>query len=140
MSHLGLNDTLHARLCVHDAIVRQNAGHQCRFCEDTRFSSSTDRRAGHTLGREVEAGFTAKAKASGMTEEEARYAFNRNMLSTGLLADGAREYSETFNRRWLVTSYEAGDVVLHNPFAVSSNSSRRDTGKRLKICRSTLQP
>lgn len=45
------------------------------------------------------------------------------MLSTGLLADGAREYSETFNRRWLVTSYEAGDVVLHNPFAVSSNVS-----------------
>jgi phytanoyl-CoA hydroxylase len=41
------------------------------------------------------------------------------MLSTGLLADGAREYSETFERRWLVTSYEAGDVVLHNPFAVS---------------------
>lgn len=41
------------------------------------------------------------------------------MLSTGLLADGAREYSETFDRRWLVTSYEAGDVVLHNPFAVS---------------------
>ena len=45
----------------------------------------------------------------------------------GLLADGAREYSEKFNRRWLVTSYEAGDVVLHNPFAVSSNVSHRDT-------------
>lgn len=105
------------------------------FAKDSRFGNSnmTDSCAGHTLGREVEADFTAKAKASGMTEEEARYAFNRNMLSTGLLADGAREYSETFNRRWLVTSYEAGDVVLHNPFAVSSNSSRRDTGKELKM-------
>lgn len=44
--------------------------------------------------------------------------FNQNMLSTGLLADGAREYLEVFDKRWLVTSYEAGDVVLHNPFAV----------------------
>jgi len=40
------------------------------------------------------------------------------MLSTGLLADGPREYSDTFGRRWLVTSYEAGDVVLHTPFTV----------------------
>lgn len=70
------------------------------------------------LGREVEADFTAKAEASGLTEEEAKYAFNQNMLSTGLLADGAREFSETFDRRWLVTYYEAGDVVLHTPFAV----------------------
>ena len=67
----------------------------------------------------MEADFTAKAKGSGLTDEEARCAFNRNMLSTGLLADGAREYSETFDRRWLVTSYEAGDAVLHTPFAVS---------------------
>lgn len=47
------------------------------------------------------------------------------MLSTGLLADGAREYSDTFDRKWLVTSYEAGDVVLHNPFAVSSSDSNK---------------
>ena len=40
------------------------------------------------------------------------------MLSTGLLADGPREYSETFSRRWLVTAYEAGDVVLHTPYTV----------------------
>jgi phytanoyl-CoA hydroxylase len=74
--------------------------------------------AGHTLGREVEAEFNRKAEEHGLSEEEKRNAFNQNMLSTGLLADGPREYSDTFNRRWLVTSYEAGDVVLHNPFAV----------------------
>lgn len=74
--------------------------------------------AGHTLGREIEGDFYKKAEESGMTDEEAKYAFNRNMLSTGLLADGPREYSETFGRRWLVTSYEAGDVVLHTPYTV----------------------
>ena len=77
---------------------------------------------GHLLGREIEADFTRKAQECGLSDEEAKNAFNQNMLSTGLLADGPREYSETFNRRWLVTTYEAGDVVLHNPFAVCFNA------------------
>lgn len=74
---------------------------------------------GHTLGREVEADFSRKAEESGLSEEETKYAFNQNMLSTGLLADGPREYSDSFDRRWLVTDYEAGDVVLHTPYTVS---------------------
>ena len=96
---------------------------------------------GHTLGREVESDFTKKAKESGLNEEDARSAFNQNMLSTGLLADGPREYSETFGRRWLVTSYEAGDVVLHNPFAVSCSDppACNQTGSnRLQIHASTI--
>ncbi|KAF2816973.1 uncharacterized protein BDZ99DRAFT_5967 [Mytilinidion resinicola] len=75
---------------------------------------------GYTLGREVEDTFTKKARECGMSDEEARNAFNQNMLSTGLLADGPAEYARRFDRRWLVTAYEAGDVVLHTPFAVSS--------------------
>ena len=75
---------------------------------------------GHTLGREIEADFTRKAKENGLTDEQAKYAFNQNMLSTGLLADGPREYSDTFDRRWLVTAYEAGDVVLHTPYTVGA--------------------
>ena len=75
---------------------------------------------GHTLGRQVEADFSRKAAESGLSEEETKNAFNQNMLSTGLLSDGPREYSDTFDRRWLVTKYEAGDVVLHNSYAVSA--------------------
>ncbi|PVH98715.1 hypothetical protein DM02DRAFT_719194 [Periconia macrospinosa] len=81
---------------------------------------------GQTLGREVEADFARKAKESGMSEEEAKYAFNQNMLSSGLLSDGPREYSEMFNRRWLVTAYEAGDVVLHNPYAIHASTMNYD--------------
>ncbi|KAJ8115000.1 hypothetical protein OPT61_g3251 [Boeremia exigua] len=90
-------------------------------------------RYGHTLGREVEADFTEKAKASGLTDEEAKYAFNQNMLSTGLLADGAKEYSETFGRRWLATSYEAGDVVLHNPFAIHASTMNYDPNNVIRV-------
>lgn len=88
---------------------------------------------GHTLGREVEADFTSKAKESGMDEEETKNAFNQNMLSTGLLADGPKEYSAQFGRRWLVTNYEAGDVVLHTPFTVRRSPLKN--GRALTPCR-----
>lgn len=88
---------------------------------------------GHMLGREIEADFTRKATESGLSEEEAKNAFNQNMLSTGLLADGPREYSDAFGRRWLVTSYEAGDVVLHNPFAIHASTLNHDPNNVIRV-------
>lgn len=73
---------------------------------------------GHLLGAEIENEFTDKAKASGLTDAEAKSAFNQNMMSGGLLADGPAEFATRYNRRWLLTEYEAGDVVLHNAYAV----------------------
>jgi phytanoyl-CoA hydroxylase len=87
---------------------------------------------GHTLGPEFEADYNRKAAQSGQDEEEVKNAFNQKMLSTGLLADGPREYSETLKRRWLVMKYEAGDVVLHNPFAI--HASTLDFGPHNVIC------
>lgn len=43
---------------------------------------------GHTLGRDIEADFNRKAAESGLTEKEAKNAFNQNMASIGLLAYG----------------------------------------------------
>jgi phytanoyl-CoA hydroxylase len=88
---------------------------------------------GHTLGREIEADFTKKATDSGLSDEEAKNAFNQNMLSTGLLADGPREYSDTFERKWLVTSYEAGDVVLHNPYAIHASTLNHDANNVIRV-------
>ncbi|KAF1970190.1 hypothetical protein BU23DRAFT_601118 [Bimuria novae-zelandiae CBS 107.79] len=88
---------------------------------------------GHTLGRELEADFTRKAEESGLTDDEAKNAFNQNMLSTGLLADGPREYSETFGRRWLVTSYEAGDVVLHTPYTIHASTMNFDPKNVIRV-------
>lgn len=76
---------------------------------------------GEKVGAEIESEFAAKALASGMTEEEMKFAFNKNMMSTGFLCDGPADFSRTYNRRWLVTTYEAGDVVLHKPHQVSHN-------------------
>lgn len=74
---------------------------------------------GEALGAEIEADFTRKAEAAGMTEEETRNAFNANMLETGFLCDGPGEFGRKYGKRWLVSAYEAGDVVLHRAHAVS---------------------
>ena len=74
---------------------------------------------GASLGREIEKGFFDRAAETGLSEEDAKNAFNRNMMDGGLLADGPKEFGETHGRRWLVTDYEAGDLVLHTPYTVS---------------------
>jgi len=73
---------------------------------------------GHTLGAELEDEFTTKAREGGMSAEEAKNAFNQNMMSGGLLAEGPAEFGKQVGRRWLLTEYEAGDVVLHTPYTV----------------------
>ena len=88
---------------------------------------------GHLLGVEQETKFTEQAKASGLTEEEARNAFNRNMMSTGLLTEEPREFSERFQRRWLVAEFEAGDVVLHNPFAIHASTINHDPENVIRL-------
>ncbi|KYG41027.1 hypothetical protein M433DRAFT_8282 [Acidomyces richmondensis BFW] len=88
---------------------------------------------GHALGIEQEKAFTAKAKETGLTEEQAKSAFNQNMLSTGLLSEGPREFSKRFGRKWLVTPYEAGDVVLHNPFAIHASLINHDKDNIIRL-------
>lgn len=73
---------------------------------------------GEKIGAEIEQDFERKAKASGMTEEQMKYAFNQNMMSTGFLSDGPKDFARKYGGRWLVTAYEAGDVVLHKAHSV----------------------
>lgn len=76
--------------------------------------------AGDSVGLKLEEEFTTRAKQAGLTEEEARSAFNSNMMATGLLSEFPAEFAKEQGRRWLASSYEAGDVVLHKPHAVCS--------------------
>lgn len=67
----------------------------------------------------MEEAFFTKAKQAGLTDEEAKSAFNSNMMSTGLLSEFPTEFAREHGRRWMVSAYEAGDVVLHKPHMVS---------------------
>lgn len=73
---------------------------------------------GDSIGLEMERAFFNKAKQAGLSDEEARSAFNSNMMSTGLLSEFPAEFAREHGRRWLVSAYEAGDVVLHKPHMV----------------------
>lgn len=74
---------------------------------------------GDKIGVEMEEAFFTKAKQAGMTDEEAKSAFNSNMMSTGLLSEFPAEFAREHGRRWMVSAYEAGDAVLHKPHMVS---------------------
>lgn len=68
-----------------------------------------------------------KAKASGMSDLKAESAFNQNMMAGGMLSQGPVEFGEKHKRRWLVTDYEAGDVVFHNSYSVGdANPSQNE--------------
>lgn len=55
-----------------------------------------------------------------MSEEQARSSFNNLMeRQNGVLSHRPAEFAQEHHRRWLVTAYEAGDVVLHKPHMVS---------------------
>ena len=86
---------------------------------------STHLENGHTLGAERKREFTGKAKEAGMSEEEARNVVNQNMMSSGLLADGPKEFGRQVGRQWLLTGYGAGDVVVHTAYTVSLQRGKR---------------
>ncbi|KIW10727.1 hypothetical protein PV08_10026 [Exophiala spinifera] len=88
---------------------------------------------GHTLGAEIEKQFTKKAKVSGLSDEEAKNAFNQNMMRTGLLADGPSEFGKRYNRRWLLAEYEAGDVVLHNAYMIHASTINYDRDNKIRL-------
>lgn len=79
-----------------------------------------------SLGQEIEAEFFRKAAEAGLSDEESKYAFNNNMMATGFLSDFPAEFARMKNRRWLVSSFEAGDVVLHDPFAIHASTVNHD--------------
>ncbi|KAI5924117.1 hypothetical protein F4810DRAFT_719378 [Camillea tinctor] len=88
---------------------------------------------GEPLGAEIEAEFTRKAKAAGMSDEEMRYAFNQNMMSTGFLCDGPRDFGRKYGKKWLVSAYEAGDVVLHSPHMIHASTINHDPLGKIRL-------
>ncbi|GFF50273.1 hypothetical protein IFM58399_08765 [Aspergillus lentulus] len=77
--------------------------------------------------------FTTKAKQAGLTDEEARSAFNSNMMATGLLSESPVEFARQHGRRWLVSAYEAGDVVLHKPHTIHASTINNDPDNVIRL-------
>ncbi|KAH6689470.1 hypothetical protein F5X68DRAFT_274636 [Plectosphaerella plurivora] len=88
---------------------------------------------GHEVGKQIEDDFTARAKSAGLNDEETRSAYNQNMMGGGLLAEGPAGYGKEYGRRWLLSEYEAGDVVLHNAYAIHASTINHDKNNIIRL-------
>jgi phytanoyl-CoA hydroxylase len=84
-----------------------------------------------TIGEKTEAEFAANA--TNLTPEERVSAFNKNMSDGGFLSRDTREYGKEKGRRWLITEYEAGDVIFHNPYLVHASCKNVDPENRIRL-------
>lgn len=87
------------------------------------------------LGRAIEGDFSTRAQT--MSREERISAFNANMMDGGMIASSPQElqamHSAFGTHKWLVTGYEAGDVVFHDPFIIHASSHNEDRNGRIRL-------
>ncbi|KAJ5243135.1 uncharacterized protein N7469_001462 [Penicillium citrinum] len=88
---------------------------------------------GDQVGIDLEEAFFKKAKEAGLSDEEAKSAFNSNMMATGLLSEFPAEFARENGRRWLVSEYEAGDVVLHKPHMIHASTINYDPDNVIRL-------
>ena len=87
------------------------------------------------LGRDIEEDFTRRAAV--LTREERISAFNVNMEKYGQLSQNASEFHQEHqnsgDRHWLITDYEAGDVVFHDPYTIHTSSFNEDPQNKIRL-------
>lgn len=91
------------------------------------------------IGKTTEEEFARNAE--NLSDEERVSVFNKNMNDGGFLSRDTVKYGEQLNRKWLITEYEAGDVIFHNPFMVHASCKHKGSeepysiGYRFEVCR-----
>ncbi|CAL5866347.1 uncharacterized protein PFLUO_LOCUS555 [Penicillium psychrofluorescens] len=87
------------------------------------------------LGHAIENDFNTRAAA--MTQEERISAFNVNMMDGGMIAASPQQLQEMHSasgvHKWLITNYEAGDVVFHNPYSIHASGRNEDQEGRIRL-------
>ena len=88
------------------------------------------------LGRQIEDDFTKRAEP--LSPEERKSAFNVNMEKYGQLSQNAAEFHEKYQggadkRVWLVSGYEAGDVVFHDPHTIHTSTFNECPEGRIRL-------
>lgn len=98
-----------------------------------------------TIGQAIEDDFERRAKEADFTPEEKMSAFNAHMTSTGFISDNPTEFAEEFDPlvkkagighqeyEWLISGYEAGDVVFHHPCIVHLSGGNDDRAGRIRL-------
>ena len=83
------------------------------------------------LGRQMEAEFSAKN--ANLSPEERISAYNRNMRENGWISTNLVQMADSFNSRWLIADYEAGDMVIHSPYMIHAATQNHDHLHRVRL-------
>lgn len=86
----------------------------------------------HHRGRELEAEFLAQS--SELPPEERVSAYNKYTSSSGWLDKDVEMLAAKYDTRWLCADYEAGDMVIHDPYMIHAATVNADDERmRLSI-------
>jgi phytanoyl-CoA hydroxylase len=87
------------------------------------------------LGRQIEVDFTRRAEE--LSPEDRISAFNVNMEKYGQLSQNAADFHSQHQdgkeRVWLVSGYEAGDVVFHDPYMIHTSTLNECPEGRIRL-------
>lgn len=92
------------------------------------------------LGLAIEKDFAGRAKA--LSPEERIHAYNVHMMRSGALGSDAELFAQDMERqrtgegnrpRWLAASFEAGDVVFHDPYMIHGAAKNEDKDGRIRL-------
>lgn len=95
------------------------------------------------LGQAIEEDFNRRA--TDFSPEERISAFNRNMTDMGILSNHPEQFQEEHQHiadsigmkdrsyKWLITDYEAGDVVFHLPSSIHSSCFNEDPEGKIRL-------
>lgn len=79
------------------------------------------------VGRCMEAEFAVKN--ADLSPEERISAYNKNMAEGGWVAKNLPEMAERFDTCWLVTDYEAGDMMVHSAYMIHAATANMDASR-----------
>ncbi|KAL4795788.1 hypothetical protein BDV19DRAFT_388813 [Aspergillus venezuelensis] len=83
------------------------------------------------IGKKYEEDFSRVNET--LSDAEKISAVNRNMNKGGWLDRDSPKFGKHWGRDWLVGAYEAGDVVLHNPFMIHAGAMNESKTGRIRV-------
>ena len=85
----------------------------------------------HIEGIKIEKEFSIKN--ANLSKDEQINAFNKNMTEGGWISKDLPNLAEKFNTKWLVTNYEAGDILLHSPYLIHASTNNKSVEGRIRL-------
>jgi ectoine hydroxylase-related dioxygenase (phytanoyl-CoA dioxygenase family) len=85
----------------------------------------------HTQGVKIEKEFSIKN--ANLSREDQISAFNKNMTEGGWISKDFPNLAEKFNTKWLVTNYEAGDILIHSPYLIHASTNNQSSKERIRL-------